>query len=263
MSRKGDCWDNAPMESFFATSKGELIEPRDENYPIRSAARADVFQYIEGFHNRCRLHSSLGYHTRRTRKQRRSNAGHEPRDGFRESGASPAARMGAKPDQRGFRPVNCVRAATSTPGSANARIEQRRPETGSILRRGSLRQFLPTRYSSDRAPVLIRLVLPQRLPSQHQGTGESESEQHRAIGFWDRVQRPRWLVGEGRDRVRKGSGRAGAGHQAALQKRSLSGHLDPGAVRQVHNAVKVAVCLVPRQRAAGADARIVAARSFL
>lgn len=63
MSRKGDCWDNAPMESFFATLKGELIEPRDYDYPTRGAARADVFQYIEGFYNRRRLHSSLGYQT--------------------------------------------------------------------------------------------------------------------------------------------------------------------------------------------------------
>jgi putative transposase len=61
MSRKGDCWDNAPMESFFATLKGELLEERD--YPTRDEARADVFQYVEGFYNRRRLHSGLGYLT--------------------------------------------------------------------------------------------------------------------------------------------------------------------------------------------------------
>ena len=61
MSRKGDCWDNAPMESFFATLKGELAEARD--YLTRDEARADVFQYIEGFYNRRRLHSGLGYLT--------------------------------------------------------------------------------------------------------------------------------------------------------------------------------------------------------
>ena len=61
MSRKGDCWDNAPMESFFATLKGELVEERD--YLTRDEARADVFQYIEGFYNRRRLHSGLGYLT--------------------------------------------------------------------------------------------------------------------------------------------------------------------------------------------------------
>jgi transposase InsO family protein len=58
MSRKGDCWDNAPMESFFATLKGELVEQRD--YLTRDEARADVFQYVEGFCNRRRLHSGLG-----------------------------------------------------------------------------------------------------------------------------------------------------------------------------------------------------------
>ncbi len=61
MSRKGDCWDNAPMESFFATLKGELIEAAD--YQTRAQARADVFHYIEGFYNRRRLHSALGYLT--------------------------------------------------------------------------------------------------------------------------------------------------------------------------------------------------------
>ena len=61
MSRKGDCWDNAPMESFFATLKGELVEER--GYLTRDEARADVFQYIEGFYNRRRLHSGLGYLT--------------------------------------------------------------------------------------------------------------------------------------------------------------------------------------------------------
>lgn len=59
MSRKGDCWDNAPMESFFATLKGELVEPRDDL--TRAEARADVFQYIEGFYNQRRRHSAIGY----------------------------------------------------------------------------------------------------------------------------------------------------------------------------------------------------------
>ena len=61
MSRKGDCWDNAPMESFFATLKGELVEAAE--YETRDEARADLFQYIEGFYNRRRLHSGLGYLT--------------------------------------------------------------------------------------------------------------------------------------------------------------------------------------------------------
>lgn len=61
MSRKGDCWDNAPMESFFATLKRELVE--DTTYPTREAARADLFHYIEGFYNQRRRHSALGYLT--------------------------------------------------------------------------------------------------------------------------------------------------------------------------------------------------------
>jgi putative transposase len=61
MSRKGDCWDNAPMESFYATLKGELVEQRD--YLTRDEARADIFQFLEGWYNRRRLHSALGYIT--------------------------------------------------------------------------------------------------------------------------------------------------------------------------------------------------------
>ena len=61
MSRKGDRWDNAPMESSFATPKGELVEETD--CQTRDEARAEVFQYIEGFHNGRRLHSGLGYLT--------------------------------------------------------------------------------------------------------------------------------------------------------------------------------------------------------
>ena len=59
MSRKGDCWDNAPMESFFHTLKTERIHHRV--YATRDQARRDLFQYIEGFYNPRRLHSALGY----------------------------------------------------------------------------------------------------------------------------------------------------------------------------------------------------------
>lgn len=59
MSRKGDCWDNAPMESFFGTLKKELVHHR--KYRTRAEARRDIFDYIEVFYNRERLHSSLGY----------------------------------------------------------------------------------------------------------------------------------------------------------------------------------------------------------
>ena len=59
MSRKGDCWDNAVMESFFATLKKELVHR--QKYETRALARHSIFEYIEVFYNRERLHSSLGY----------------------------------------------------------------------------------------------------------------------------------------------------------------------------------------------------------
>ena len=59
MSRRGNCWDNAAMESFFATLKKELVH--DERYATRAEAKASIFEYIEVFYNRIRLHSSLGY----------------------------------------------------------------------------------------------------------------------------------------------------------------------------------------------------------
>jgi len=59
MSGKGDCWDNAPMESFWATLKTELVNR--ERYATRAQARASIFEYVEVFYNRERLHSSLGY----------------------------------------------------------------------------------------------------------------------------------------------------------------------------------------------------------
>ena len=59
MSRKGDCWDNAVMESFFGTLKKELVHHR--KYRTRAEARQDIFEFIEVFYNRERLHSSLGY----------------------------------------------------------------------------------------------------------------------------------------------------------------------------------------------------------
>ncbi len=59
MSRKGNCWDNAMMESFFATLKKERIHRED--YATRSEARESVFDYIERFYNRVRRHSALGY----------------------------------------------------------------------------------------------------------------------------------------------------------------------------------------------------------
>lgn len=59
MSGRGDCWDNAAMESFWATLKTELVH--HERYATREQAKASIFEYIEVFYNRKRLHSSLGY----------------------------------------------------------------------------------------------------------------------------------------------------------------------------------------------------------
>lgn len=59
MSGKGNCWDNAAMESFWATLKTEWAH--HHRYATRAAAKASLFEYIEVFYNRQRLHSSLGY----------------------------------------------------------------------------------------------------------------------------------------------------------------------------------------------------------
>jgi putative transposase len=58
MSRRGDCWDNAVVESFFSTLKQELGRQR---WPTREAVERDVTAYIEDFYNPIRLHSTLGY----------------------------------------------------------------------------------------------------------------------------------------------------------------------------------------------------------
>lgn len=61
MSRKGDCWDNACAETFFKTLRAELI--RGKIYRSREEARRAIFEYVEIFYNRKRLHSYLGYMT--------------------------------------------------------------------------------------------------------------------------------------------------------------------------------------------------------
>src|SRR3982751_356205 len=61
MSRRGNCLDNAPMESFFASLKTERVH--EARFRTRADARAAVFEYIEVFYNRQRLHSALGYRT--------------------------------------------------------------------------------------------------------------------------------------------------------------------------------------------------------
>ena len=61
MSRKGECLDNAPMESFFASLKKELVHRK--RFRTRAQAKASIFEYIEVFYNRQRRHSSIGYLT--------------------------------------------------------------------------------------------------------------------------------------------------------------------------------------------------------
>ena len=59
MSRKGNCWDNSPTESFFHSLKTELVY--FENYQTREEAKKSIFEYIEVFYNRERLHSTINY----------------------------------------------------------------------------------------------------------------------------------------------------------------------------------------------------------
>jgi putative transposase len=59
MSRKGNCWDNAPSESFFNSLKNERVHT--QHYATHEQAQADLFDYIEVFYNRSRRHSTLGY----------------------------------------------------------------------------------------------------------------------------------------------------------------------------------------------------------
>ena len=59
MSRRGDCYDNAPVESFFGTLKRERVH--HERYITREQARTSIFEFIEVFYNRQRRHSAVGY----------------------------------------------------------------------------------------------------------------------------------------------------------------------------------------------------------
>jgi transposase InsO family protein len=61
MSRRGNCWDNAVVESFFHTLKTEHVH--HQRYRTREEARQDIFEWIEVFYNRVRRHSTLGYHS--------------------------------------------------------------------------------------------------------------------------------------------------------------------------------------------------------
>jgi putative transposase len=59
MGSRGDCWDNAVAETFFATLKKELVHRR--SWPTRRELTGEIFEYIEGFYNTTRRHSTLGY----------------------------------------------------------------------------------------------------------------------------------------------------------------------------------------------------------
>jgi len=77
MSRKGNCWDNAVVESFFATLEAEQIDGAD--WHTHAEARRDLFRYLEIWYNRRRRHSSLGYvspveHERRLEERTRASA---------------------------------------------------------------------------------------------------------------------------------------------------------------------------------------------
>ena len=72
MSRVGDCWDNAVVESFFATLKTELVAGTD--WRTRDEARAALFEYLEVWYNRRRRHSTLGYRSPVEFEQQRTTA---------------------------------------------------------------------------------------------------------------------------------------------------------------------------------------------
>jgi putative transposase len=61
MSRKGNCWDNSVMENFFKTAKSEKFNRY--NFKTKQDAKLCVFRYIEGWYNKSRLHSTIGYKT--------------------------------------------------------------------------------------------------------------------------------------------------------------------------------------------------------
>jgi putative transposase len=69
MSGKGNCYDNAVVESFFSSLKNEIVHHR--NYQTRDEARAEIFEYIELFYNRKRLYQSLNYQTPMKYKSKR------------------------------------------------------------------------------------------------------------------------------------------------------------------------------------------------
>lgn len=69
MSRKGNCYDNAPIESFFSSLKNELV--RHRRFAHQAEARYAIAEYIEVFYNRQRLHQALDYRSQRSSNSRR------------------------------------------------------------------------------------------------------------------------------------------------------------------------------------------------
>lgn len=74
MSRKGNCWDNAVMERFFLSLKMERVWQRD--YANHAEAKADIADYIVGFYNPIRLHSTLGYQSPNSYEMHQAFAAH-------------------------------------------------------------------------------------------------------------------------------------------------------------------------------------------
>jgi len=75
VGRKGECWDNAVAESFLATIKRELIDTWA--WPTRAGLHRAVFDYIEGWYNTRRLHSSLSYFSPARYEAIHNNADHQ------------------------------------------------------------------------------------------------------------------------------------------------------------------------------------------
>jgi len=109
MSRRGNCWDNAVAESFFATVKVELAH--DASWTTRGQARGEVFEYIEQFYNGQRRHSALGYLSPLTFERRWATEG-----GTTARAVSPALAGGASAKPRAVEALTATRrrgAATS------------------------------------------------------------------------------------------------------------------------------------------------------
>jgi hypothetical protein len=121
MGSKGDCYDNAVAESFFATLKKELVHRR--SWPTRRELTSEVFEYVEAFYNRVRRHSTLGY---------LSPADYETRTLINPDASLAASRLASPQqeiDQTTTRKPNRVRRSGATPGPSHRVGRHRRPES--------------------------------------------------------------------------------------------------------------------------------------